>query len=149
MKRSTKTAPVSLSTSYLMGSPRIGISTITLQSFGTSLPAGTRSRFIEIFLVSERDYSDPSPCPFPCSGALSCRTGPTGIFGRPSRHAHLCSPCRSDRHRRRPLRKCADGCGALGNTFLDAEGRGGIARRLGSRENHRGEEADAIPSGRR
>src|SRR5213596_3240781 len=46
MKRSTNTAPVSLSTSYLIGSPRIGISMITLQSFGTSLPAGTRSRFI-------------------------------------------------------------------------------------------------------
>ena len=46
MKRSTNTAPVSLSTSYLIGSPSIGISTMTLQSFGTSLPAGTRSRFI-------------------------------------------------------------------------------------------------------
>src|SRR5512141_1880736 len=46
MNRSTNTAPVSLSTSYLIGSPRIGISMITLQSFGTSLPAGTRSRFI-------------------------------------------------------------------------------------------------------
>src|SRR5512143_1176268 len=46
MKRSTKTAPVSLSTSYLIGSPRIGISMITLQSFGMSRPAGTRSRFM-------------------------------------------------------------------------------------------------------
>src|SRR6516225_1982331 len=46
MKRSTKTAPVSLSTSYLIGSPRIGISMITLQSFGMSLPAGTRSKLI-------------------------------------------------------------------------------------------------------
>src|SRR5262249_51175376 len=46
MKRSTNTAPVSLSTSYLIGSPRIGISMITLQSLGTSLPAGTRSRLM-------------------------------------------------------------------------------------------------------
>src|SRR5205823_3386017 len=44
MKRSTNTAPVSLSTSYLMGSPCIGISITTLQSCGTSLPAVTRSR---------------------------------------------------------------------------------------------------------
>src|SRR6266545_6584943 len=43
MNRSTNTAPVSLSTSYLIGSPCIGISMITLQSLGTSLPAGTRS----------------------------------------------------------------------------------------------------------
>src|SRR5579864_8273856 len=48
MKRSTNTAPVSLSTSYLIGSPCIGISTTTLQSFGTSAPAGTRSRFIDV-----------------------------------------------------------------------------------------------------
>src|SRR6516164_1001158 len=46
MKRSTKTAPVTLSTSYLIGSPCIGISMITLQSSGTSLPEGTRSRFM-------------------------------------------------------------------------------------------------------
>src|SRR5689334_144796 len=44
MKRSTKTAPVSLSTSYLTGSPCMGISMTTLQSFGRSRPAGTRSR---------------------------------------------------------------------------------------------------------
>src|SRR5690348_16414027 len=46
MKRSTNTAPVSLSTSYLIGSPCIGISMMTLQSFGTSAPAGTRSRLM-------------------------------------------------------------------------------------------------------
>src|SRR6185312_8787864 len=48
MKRSTNTAPVSLSTSYLIGSPCIGISMTTLQSFGTSAPAGTRSRLIDV-----------------------------------------------------------------------------------------------------
>src|SRR5450432_4527015 len=46
MNRSTNTVPVSLSTSYLTGSPCIGISITTLQSFGTSLPAGTRSKLI-------------------------------------------------------------------------------------------------------
>src|SRR6478672_5868155 len=48
MKRSTKTAPVALSTSYLIGSPCIGISTTTLQSLGTSEPAGTRSRLMRM-----------------------------------------------------------------------------------------------------
>src|SRR5438552_6124184 len=46
MKRSTKTAPVSLSTSYLIGSACIGISMMTLTSTGTSRPAVTRSRFM-------------------------------------------------------------------------------------------------------
>src|SRR5665213_581561 len=46
MKRSTNTAPVSLSTSYLIGSPCIGISMTTLQSLGMSRPAGTRSRLM-------------------------------------------------------------------------------------------------------
>src|SRR5690349_7915068 len=46
MKRSTNTAPVSLSTSYLIGSPCMGISMTTLQSFGRSRPAGTRSRLM-------------------------------------------------------------------------------------------------------
>jgi hypothetical protein len=46
MNRSTNTAPVALSTSYLIGSAFIGISTITLKSFGTSRPEVTRSRFI-------------------------------------------------------------------------------------------------------
>ncbi len=40
MKRSTKMAPESLSTSYLIGSERIEISMITLKSLGKSLPAG-------------------------------------------------------------------------------------------------------------
>src|SRR6476659_3797903 len=46
MKRSTNTAPVSLFTSYLMGSPCIGISMTTLQSFGTSAPEETRSKLM-------------------------------------------------------------------------------------------------------
>src|SRR6185436_17782770 len=46
MKRSTNTAPVSLSTSYLIGSPCIGISITTWQSFGTSAPAETRSKLM-------------------------------------------------------------------------------------------------------
>jgi hypothetical protein len=46
MKRSTNTAPVSLSTSYLIASPCMGISMTTLQSFGRSRPAGTRSRLM-------------------------------------------------------------------------------------------------------
>ena len=44
MKRSTKMAPDSLSTSYLIGSECIEISITTLKSFGKSLPEGTRSR---------------------------------------------------------------------------------------------------------
>src|SRR4051812_4562563 len=46
MNRSTNTAPVSLSTSYLIGSAFIGISMITLKSFGTSRPAGTLFRLM-------------------------------------------------------------------------------------------------------
>src|ERR1700674_1296367 len=53
MKRSTYMAPVSLSSSYLMGSPFIGISMMTLKSFGRSRPDGTRSRFIDWFLPVE------------------------------------------------------------------------------------------------
>ena len=49
MNRSTNIAPVSLSTSYLIGSAFIGISMITLTSFGTSWPVVTRSRFIVFF----------------------------------------------------------------------------------------------------
>src|SRR5436190_13263957 len=52
MNRSTNIAPVSLSSSYLMGSPFIGISMMTLKSFGRSRPDGTRSRFI-LFLAVE------------------------------------------------------------------------------------------------
>src|SRR5215218_6202394 len=54
MKRSTKTAPVALSTSYLMGSPCMGISMTTLQSFGTSRPAATRSRLMVRRLYGSR-----------------------------------------------------------------------------------------------
>src|SRR5450759_979696 len=44
MKRSTKIALVSLSTSYLTGSAFIGISMITLKDSGTFLPGVTLSR---------------------------------------------------------------------------------------------------------
>src|SRR4051812_38854208 len=44
MKRSTKIAPVSLSTSYFTGSAFIGISMITLNESGTCFPGVTRSR---------------------------------------------------------------------------------------------------------
>ena len=44
MKRSTKIAPVALSTSYLTGSAFIGISMITLNCSGTRLPGVTLSR---------------------------------------------------------------------------------------------------------
>src|SRR5690606_29664860 len=42
--RSTKIAPLSLSTSYLTGSASLGISMTTLISSGTLLPVGTWSR---------------------------------------------------------------------------------------------------------
>src|SRR6476620_6633688 len=44
MKRSTKIAPVSLSTSYFTGSAFIGISMTTLKASGTFLPGVTLSR---------------------------------------------------------------------------------------------------------
>ncbi len=44
MNRSTKTAPVSLSTSYFTGSLPNGISMMTLTSLGTSWPEVTRFR---------------------------------------------------------------------------------------------------------
>src|SRR5260370_16972019 len=44
MKRFTKSAPESLSTSYLIGSAFIGISITTLKSSGTARPELTRSR---------------------------------------------------------------------------------------------------------
>src|SRR5512133_1627895 len=46
MKRSTKIAPESLSTSYVAGSPCIGISMMTLKSLGRSLPEGTLFKLI-------------------------------------------------------------------------------------------------------
>ena len=69
--RSTNTAPVSLSTSYLIGSPCIGISTTTLQSFGTSLPAETRSRFMGQKCEAVFDYS-----------RHSCRMIPLSLLSR-------------------------------------------------------------------
>src|SRR5512134_2350229 len=50
MKRSTNTAPVSLSTSYLIGSACAGISMMTLNSSGTLRPAGTLSRLMTMIL---------------------------------------------------------------------------------------------------
>ena len=49
MKRSTKIAPDSLSTSYLTGSAFIGISMITLKASGTFLPGVTLSRDMVVF----------------------------------------------------------------------------------------------------
>src|SRR4051812_1366574 len=46
-KRSTMSAPDSLSISYLIGSPPTGTSTITFTSFGGSLPMDTDSRRIQ------------------------------------------------------------------------------------------------------
>src|SRR5574340_833609 len=46
MKRSTNSAPVSLSTSYLIGSAFIGISMMTLKSSGRFRPDPTLSRFM-------------------------------------------------------------------------------------------------------
>src|SRR5690606_2897520 len=46
MKRSTKTEPESLSTSYLTGSAFMGISMMTLNSSGKLVPAGTRSKLM-------------------------------------------------------------------------------------------------------
>ncbi|EGP44878.1 hypothetical protein AXXA_18847 [Achromobacter insuavis AXX-A] len=46
MKRSTKIAPDSLSTSYLTGSAFMGISMMTLKSSGSFLPGGTRSKLM-------------------------------------------------------------------------------------------------------
>src|SRR3990167_483389 len=48
MKRSTKMAPVSLSTSYLIGSEWAEISMMTLISSGTFLPAGTSFRAMSL-----------------------------------------------------------------------------------------------------
>src|SRR3954464_6713647 len=53
MKRSTKIAPVSLSTSYLTGSAFIGISITTLNASGTCLPGVTLSRDIRDFEVGK------------------------------------------------------------------------------------------------
>src|SRR3954454_5733810 len=65
MNRSTNTAPVSLSTSYLIASPCMGISMTTLQSFGTSRPAATRSR-----LMVRRLYGRAARAPAALGAAL-------------------------------------------------------------------------------
>ncbi|MNT24491.1 hypothetical protein D3C72_1599660 [compost metagenome] len=49
MKRSTKIAPDSLSTSYLIGSAFIGISITTLKASGTFLPGETLSKDMTFF----------------------------------------------------------------------------------------------------
>ena len=55
MKRPTNIAPVVLSSSYLIGSPRMGFSMTTLKSLGKSRPAGTRSKFIFFVSVGRRN----------------------------------------------------------------------------------------------
>src|SRR3954468_2656116 len=50
MKRSTNSAPLSLSTSYLIGSAFIGISMMTLNSSGALAPGVTRCRLMVLFL---------------------------------------------------------------------------------------------------
>src|SRR6188768_2231942 len=63
-KRSTNKAPLSLSTSYLIGSAWAGISMMTLKSLGSFLPDETRSRAMGFFRVildpaSEEHYPRP------------------------------------------------------------------------------------------
>ncbi|MNV50001.1 hypothetical protein D3C71_1419840 [compost metagenome] len=61
MKRSTKIAPDSLSTSYLIGSEFIGISMTTLKASGTFLPGGTLLRDMSLesgLLTVTREAAD-------------------------------------------------------------------------------------------
>src|SRR6476620_7148861 len=58
MKRSTKMAPDSLSTSYFTGSAFIGISMITLKASGTCLPGETRSRDMVLYGNEEAGEGD-------------------------------------------------------------------------------------------
>src|SRR3954453_23857165 len=59
MKRSTNIAPVSLSTSYLIGSAFIGISMITLNSSGTFGPGVTLCRLMDLPLGKTRSLPGP------------------------------------------------------------------------------------------
>src|SRR5882757_9876938 len=63
MKRSTNSAPESLSTSYLMGSAFMGISMMTLNSFGTSSPAVTL-----LMLISTKSSCRGRPCSLSVDG---------------------------------------------------------------------------------
>src|SRR6476660_2011613 len=58
MKRSTKIAPDSLSTSYFTGSAFMGISMITLKASGTCLPGETRSRDMVLYGNEEAGEGD-------------------------------------------------------------------------------------------
>src|SRR4029450_12467382 len=84
MKRSTKIAPDSLSTSYLIGSAFIGISMTTLKASGASLPGDTLpSAMVRLCVVEKgrRDAEKPEVY-FPCHGtvarkaAFACKLAP-------------------------------------------------------------------------
>src|SRR4051794_23545934 len=64
MKRSTNSAPLSLSTSYLIGSAFIGISMITLNSSGALAPGVTFCRLIGVLAGSGKPgfYDAQSAC---------------------------------------------------------------------------------------
>ena len=57
MKRSTKMAPVALSTSYFTGSAFIGISMITLKASGTLFPGVTLSRDMVVFRLMKLEVA--------------------------------------------------------------------------------------------
>src|SRR5512146_2451819 len=62
MKRSTKRAPLALSTSYLIGSAFIGISTTTLNSSGAFAPGVTLCRLMDGGDRGEARHSSDRPC---------------------------------------------------------------------------------------
>src|ERR1700720_3427239 len=72
MKRSTNSAPDSLSTSYFTGSAFIGISMMTLNSCGTLSPAVTLLMLIYLgsFLGADAGAADPHTIPFRWSSRL-------------------------------------------------------------------------------
>src|SRR5512140_2210510 len=61
MKRSTKMAPVSLSTSYFTGSAFMGISMITLKASGACLPGATLSRDMVFVSKKQRNRASNNP----------------------------------------------------------------------------------------
>src|SRR5512141_2208757 len=138
MKRSTNTAPVSLSTSYLMGSPCIGISMMTLQSFGRSLPAGTRSRFMAVAVRGAKRRLCPGCAGRPqrasreacavasCEAAISGRVADVDVAKARERFALAClhlaktprgtarpDPSRLDDRARLDIGTCADAASRL------------------------------------
>src|SRR6185295_8554258 len=62
MKRSTNIAPVSLSTSYLIGSAFIGISMMTLNSSGALAPGVTLCRLMVVSGFRENPNSSDASC---------------------------------------------------------------------------------------